>query len=129
MPLDSGTLSVWRGGNISPPGGRPKMQYSKIWGSYYEDRTVGIQRWYTAQQHGDRPDMVVRVQRTWELSTATDRVILSPFGWQDTGGAYKIVQIQQITSEENLPMTDLTLERDDGIDAGDITSSAGGPNG
>lgn len=102
------------------------MHYTQIWGSYYEDRTVGVQRWYTAQQHGDRPDMVVRVQRTWELKTGTDRVILSPFAWQDSGGAYKIVQIQQITSEENLPMTDLTLERDDGIDAGDITGGAGG---
>lgn len=126
MPLDSGTLTVWRGDNISPPGGKPEMHYTKIWGSYYEDRTVGVQRWYTAQQHGDRPDMVVRVQRTWSLKTGTDRVILSPFAWQDSGGAYKIVQIQQITSEENLPMTDLTLERDDGIDAGDITGGAGG---
>ena len=126
MPLDSGTLTVWRGANVSPPGGKPVMQYSQVWGSYYQDRTVGIQRWYTAQQHGDRPDMVVRVQRTWALKTGTDRVILSPFAWQDSGGAYKIVQIQQITSEENLPMTDLTRERDDGIDAGDIAGGAGG---
>lgn len=126
MPLDSGTLTVWRGENISPPGGRPSMAYSQVWGSYYQDMTVGIQRWYTAQQHGDRPDMVVRVQRTWALKTGTDRVILSPFGWQDGGGAYKIVQIQQVADEDGLPVTDLTLERDDGINAGDITAGAGG---
>ena len=71
--------------------------------------------------------MVVRVQRTWELSPATDRVILQPFGWQDNNpGAYKIVQVQQVADEDGLPATDLTLERDDGIDAGAITGSAGG---
>lgn len=103
------------------------MTYAKFCGSYYQDRTVGVQRWYTAQQHGDRPDMVVRVQRTWALSTATDRATLAPFGWKDKNpGAYKIVQVQQVTDEDGLPVTDLTLERDDGIDAGEITGGAGG---
>lgn len=125
MPLDSGILTVWRGENISPPGGMPDMRYKQIWGSYYEDRTIGVQRWYTAQQHGDRPDFLVRVPRTWDISTGTDRVILSPFGWQDKGGAYKITQIQQVLDDAELPMTDLTLERDDGIDAGTIKRSVG----
>lgn len=127
MPLDSGTLTVWRGTNTALAGGRPVMAYGRFWGSYYQDRTVGVQRWYTAQQHGDRPDMVVRVQRTWELSPATDLVILQPFGWQDNNpGAYKIVQVQQVADEDGLPATDLTLERNDGIDAGAIAGSAGG---
>lgn len=129
MPFDSGTLTVWRGTNTAPAGGQPVMKYRKIWGSYYEDRTIGVQRYYTAQQHGDRPDFLVRVHRTWELSAATDRVILSPFAWQDTGGAYRIAQIQQVLNEEDLPVTDLTLERDDGINAGDITGGAGGADG
>ena len=102
------------------------MTYKQIWGAYYQDRTIGIQRWYTAQQHGDRPDFLVRVPRTWELSTATDRVILEPFGWQDNGGAYRIVQIQQVLDDNGLPATDLTLERDDGINAGELTGGAGG---
>lgn len=124
--LDSGTLTVWRGANTAPPGGMPVMQYQQVWASCYADKTIGVTRWYTAQQHGDRPDMIVQVERTWDLKVGTDRVILSPYAWQDTGGAYKIVQIQQVTNEENLPRTDLTLERDDGIDAGDITGGAGG---
>lgn len=125
MPLDSGILTVWRGENISPPGGMPDMRYKQIWGAYYEDRTIGVQRWYTAQQHGDRPDFLVRIPRTWDISTGTDRVILSPFGWQDEGEAYKITQVQQVFDDADLPMTDLTLERDDGIDAGTIKRSIG----
>ena len=51
MLLDSGTLIVWRGENVSPPGGKPQMAYTKVWGGCYGLRTVGITRWYTAQQH------------------------------------------------------------------------------
>ena len=112
MTLDSGVLTVWRGTNQSPPGGMPDMGYKQIFGSYYRETTVGIQRYYTAQQYGDRPDMVVRITRTWEIRTATDRVVLQPFGWQDTGGG-------------GLPGPDPTLERDEGLDAGTITGSTG----
>lgn len=129
MPLDSGTLTVWRGTNTAPAGRQPVMEYQQIWGSYYQDRTIGVQRYYTAQQHGDRPDFLVRVNRTWELSAATDRVLLSPFGWQDTKEAYRITQIQQVEDEDGLPVTDLTLERDGGIHAGDITGSADSADG
>lgn len=124
MTLDSGVLTVWRGTNQSPPGGMPDMGYKQIFGSYYRETTVGIQRYYTAQQYGDRPDMVVRITRTWEIRTATDRVVLQPFGWQDNG-SYRITQIQQVTNEDGLPATDLTLERDEGLDAGTITGSTG----
>ena len=126
MPLDSGTLTIWRGTNTASAGGMPAMKYKQLLGAYYQDRTIGVQRWYTAQQHGDRPDFLVRVPRTWELSAATDRVILEPFGWQDNGGAYQMLQIQQVLDDNGLPATDLTLERDDGIDAGALTCGAGG---
>ena len=101
------------------------MAYKRVWGSYYADMTIGVNRWYTAQQHGDRPDHLVRVQRVYDLKVGTDRVLLSPFAWRDMEGAYKITQIQQVTDSDGLPATDLTLERDDGIDAGTITNGAG----
>lgn len=123
MVLDSGMLTVWRGENASPPGGMPKPSYTRIWASYYGEKTVGVTRWYTAQQHGDHPDLLVEVQRTWELRVGTDRVVLFPAAYEDRG-SYKITQVQQVTDENGLPMTDLTLERDDGIDAADITGGA-----
>ena len=126
--LDSGTLTVWRGTNTSPAGSMPVLTYTQIWGSYYADMTIGVTRWYTAQQHGDRPDYLVQVQRVYTLRAGTDKVLLNPFAWQDTGGAYKIVQIQQVIDDDGLPKTNLTLERDDGIDAGEITGSVGGTN-
>lgn len=114
--LDSGVLTVWRGQNTAPAGGMPTESYSQFYQGYYGEKSVGITRWYTAQQHGDRPDIVVQIQRTYGIKTGTDIVTLSPFTHEEAG-AYKIVQIQQVWNAENLPMTDLTLERDDGIDA------------
>lgn len=123
--LDSGELTVWRGDNISPPGGMPVFQYRQVWASYYENRTIGVSRYYTAQQYGDRADVMVRVHRTYTVNPATDKVILNPYDHED-GSAYRITQKQDVEDEDGLPATDLTLERDEGIDAGTITGGAGG---
>ena len=121
--LDSGTLTVWRGTNTSPAGSMPVLKYAQIWGSYYADRTIGIQRYYTAMQHDNRVDAMVRVQRTYELKPADDRIILSPYSHED-GNAYRIIQLQQVLDDDGLPVTDLTLERDDRIDARSLEASA-----
>ena len=125
MPLDSGTLTAWRGANTAEAGKMPVLSYAQFWGSYYEDRTVGIQRYYTAMQHDSRVDAMVRVQRTYELQPASDRIVLSPYSHED-GSAYRIIQLQQVLDDDGLPVTDLTLERDDGIDAGQLETGAGG---
>lgn len=125
MPLDSGELTVWRGANTAPAGGMPVMRYTQIWAACYENRTVGLARYYTAQQHGDRADVMVRVPRTYVISPAEDRVVLAPYDHLDSG-AYRITQKQDVVNEDQLPMTDLTLERDVGIDAGNLTGGAGG---
>lgn len=101
----------------------PVLKYTQIWGSYYEDRTVGIQRYYTAMQHDSRVDAMVRVNRTYEVQPAGDRVVLSPFSHED-GSAYRIIQIQQVLDDDGLPATDLTLERDDRIDARSLEAGA-----
>ena len=99
--------------------------YTKTWGSYYESRTVGVNRYYTAQQFGDRADVLVRVPRTYLIGPAEDRITLSPYSHED-GNAYRITQKQDVLDDDGLPATDLTLERDDGLDAERIAGSAGG---
>ena len=123
--LDSGELNVWRGTNTAPAGGMPVMTYQQVWASYYENRTIGVSRYYTAQQHGDRADILVRVHRTYEVDPATDKVTLDPYDHMD-GNAYRVTQKQDVEDENGLPATDLTLERDEGIDAGTLKGSAGG---
>ena len=41
---DSGTLILQRGVNTAPPGEAPVMELSTVWESYYEARTVVVQR-------------------------------------------------------------------------------------
>lgn len=123
--LDSGELTVWRGVNTAPPGGMPRMAYQKVWASYYENRAIGVSRYYTAQQHGDRADVLVRVHRTYEVEPATDRIVLAPYDRPD-GNAYRVTQKQDVLDDEGLPASDLTLERDEGIDAGTLKGGAGG---
>ena len=125
MPLDAGELTVWRGTNSAPAGGMPAMDYTQVWGSCYENRTIGVTRYYTAQQHGDRADVMVRVPRTYVISPAEDRIILNPYDHRD-GNAYRVTQKQDVLDENGLPATDLTMERDEGIDAGTIAGGAGG---
>lgn len=125
MPLDSGELTLWRGTDKAPAGGMPSLSFTQIWGSCYENRTVGVTRYYTAQQHGDRADVMVRVHRIYDIRPAEDRVILAPYDHQD-GSAYKVTQKQDVTDEDGLPATDLTLERDEGIDAAAIATGVGG---
>lgn len=115
MVLDSGVLDLRRGANTAPAGEAPVLEFETIWSGYYADRTVGITRWYTAQQHGDRPDIMVRIQRNYDISTATDRVNIWPYDHKDSN-MYKIIQIQHVLDDDGLPVTDLTLERTGELD-------------
>lgn len=107
---DSGTLSLQRGVNTAPPGDAPVLELTEVWGSYYEARTVGVQRYYTAMEHAARADAVVRVPSYYDIAPDTDRVVLSPVAYQDTG-LYKVLQVQQVLDDNGLPATDITLER------------------
>lgn len=97
------------------------MGYAHVWVSYYAERTVGATRFYAAQQYGQRPDLLVRVPRTYLINAATDVVKLSPYSHKDEN-EYSILQIQHVFDDDGLPATDLSLqmvdieELDDGQD-------------
>lgn len=124
MPLDAGILEIQRGANRAPPGEAPVLDFTPHWGGYYENRTIGVTRFFTARQQGDRPDLVVRTQRNYDISPGEDRVVLSPFDHRD-GHFYKVLQVQHVTDENNLPMTDITLERTGELDGSTETGPAG----
>lgn len=117
MLLDSGIATIWRGVNSAPPGGKPSVSYTQmLWRSYYGEKTVGINRYYTAKAHDDRADLLIEMQRCPDISTA-DRCAVESYGSGGVARYYKILMVQHITDECGLPATDLTLERIDSIDA------------
>lgn len=113
--LDSGTLVLQRGVNMAPPGEAPEMEMTTVWGSYYAARTVGVQRYYTAMEHADRADIVVRIPRYYGVQPDTDRILLTPVDHEDDG-VYKVLQVQHVLDEDRLYATDLTLERIGALD-------------
>lgn len=93
------------------------MSYTqKLYRGYYGEKTVGINRFYTAKAHDDRADLLIQISRCPEISTA-DRCALRCYGRGKGKIYYKILQVQHVTDEDGLPATDLTLERIDSIDA------------
>lgn len=117
MLLDSGVATIWRGVNTAPPGELPKTKYNQeYFKSYYGDKTVGIQRYWTAKAHDDRADLLIEISRNAGISTA-DRCQIEPVFDEAAAGYYKILQVQQLLNEDGQPITDLTLERIENLES------------
>ena len=117
MLLDAGIATIWRGMNTASPGGLPVTEYTQqYFASYYGDKTVGIQRYWTAQAHDDRADLLIEIQRNAGISTA-DRCQLQPVFDEAAAGFYKILQVQHLLDGDGQPVTDLTLERIDSLES------------
>lgn len=109
MLLGDGIVTIYRQEDTAQPGEMPEYAWTQVWQFFFGEKTVGVNRYYTAMAHDDRTDMLIEVQRTRELSPATDRA--------EIGGAYyRITQVQQVTDDDGLPMTDLALERVNGLE-------------
>ena len=53
--------------------------------------------------------MLIEVQQNRSISAATDKAEID-------GVYYRIVQVQQVIDEDGIPMTDLALERVEGLE-------------
>ena len=115
MLHDSGELTVYKCHNSALPGKKPVDEYEKILDSEcYGEKTVGFSRYFTAMQNDVNVEMLLQINRTYDLSVG-DVVTLSPYSHVENK-VYKIVQVQQVEDENNLPMTDISLSRMEGID-------------
>lgn len=116
MLLNDGVATIFAPVEAGEPGGKPKTKYTEnVCASYYGQKTVGVTRYWTAQAHDGRADLLVEIQRFSGVDTS-QRVHLAPH--VDTGleGYYKVIQYQHLSDENGLPVTDLTLERIGALD-------------
>lgn len=104
MLLGDGITTLYRQKDSSAAGGMPSYTWTAYWKSFFGEKTVGVNRYYTAQAHNDQIDMLIEVQRNREISAATDRAEID-------GVFYRITQVQHVIDSDGLPMTDLALER------------------
>ncbi len=120
MVLDAGVLKILRGHNEAENGDPVRMVYDiEIFRSYYGEKTVGIQRFYTAKSVDRQADLLVEIQRCGAVLANKDVCRLKSFKDSGISGDYKILQAQQVLDEGGIPMTDLTLQRINPIEEGE----------
>ena len=111
MVLDAGIATILRGRNAAENGEMPNIVYDdQIFQSYFAEKTVGYQRFYTAQSNGSQADLLIEIQRCGAIRPS-DVCRLQSFYDSGISGDYVVVQPQQVTNADGLPATDLTLQR------------------
>lgn len=103
MKHDDGILIVYSLSNTATNGLMPSMTKTEHSRHFYEFRTVGYGRYFARSGVNMQVDLVCRI---WQDRTITnDMVILLNDEY------YRIVQIQHLLDDDNLRVTDLSLER------------------
>lgn len=119
MVLDAGIATVKRGHNTAANGEPMNMVYDiDLFVSYYGEKTVGFNRFFTAKENGLQADLLIEIQRFGGIVANKDIVELRSFKDSGVSGEYKILQVQHVLNDDGLPMTDLTLERISPIEEG-----------
>ena len=102
--FNDGTVTIYAQIDVSNPGYQPKLQLKKKIALRYEERKLGIQRYYAAAQNQIRVERVIRVPQTGKV-TSQDVAIT------EDGAKYRIDLVQK--ADVYPPSVDLTLVRYD----------------
>lgn len=106
QPFNDGVVNIYSVGNIAGPGNMPKDGLTlKVGSLHYEERTVGMGRFWIALQTQVKVEQILRVPRINPISTQDIAI-------PNDGEQYKIKQIQYPKDVEP-PCMDLSLERVD----------------
>ncbi len=102
--FNDGVVNIYTVENIAEEGNLPKEKLTiKITALHYEERTVGMNRFYTAMQNQVRVGQMIRVPR---INSVSAQDVAIPID----GKQYKIIQIQY--PKDVFPQVmDLSLER------------------
>jgi len=119
MRFDAGEVTFYKKTNVAGKGLMPEAQYSRLFVACYAELTVGVFRFNQAKQNDARVDLLLRIPRAYGLSPG-DAATLAPYSHATAGEIYSVYQVQQTEDEDGLPVTDVSLMRDDGIDASKI---------
>lgn len=98
-----GKLTLYSLENIAEKGLKPVEKLIKIDDAYYGRRVVGYNRQYAAMGADQKIDDLVRI---WRRPIRAGNYAVLEDGFQ-----YRIDFAQDLTDEDGLPVTDLTLSR------------------
>ena len=101
--LDSGVVEIYSVENAAERGAYPAIAVKLKCRECFEARTVGMSRYYAAKQANVTVDHVIRIWRNDGITTQDVARIGADF--------FKIQQKQDSLDKDEMPVTDLTLER------------------
>lgn len=102
--FNDGVVNIYSVGNIAAPGNMPKDGLTLKAGSlHYEERTVGMNRFWTGMQAQAKIEQLIRVPR---INSVSPQDIAIP----NDGEQYRIIQLQY-PKDVSPPCMDLSLER------------------
>ncbi|AKL96626.1 phage head-tail joining protein [Clostridium aceticum] len=102
--FNDGIVNIYSVGNIAEIGNKPKEDLTlKADSLRYEERTVGMGRFWTAKQSQAQIDLIIRTPQRREISTQDIAIPID-------GQQYKIKQVQY-PPDVHPPSMDLSLER------------------
>lgn len=102
QPFKDGVVKLYKITNIALPGNMPKDGLTLKNTLRYEERTVGMSRFWGGLQANVSIEQLIRVPRINSISTQDVAILV--------GEQYKIIQIQY-PQEIEPPCMDLSLER------------------
>lgn len=105
--FNDGLASIYKVGDTASPGDMPKEGLIFKQALRYEERTVGMGRYYAALQNSIKVDFVIRCPEVRGLSEKATDILVAVL---IDGQQYKVMQIQYIEDAQP-PSMDLTLER------------------
>lgn len=103
QPLTSGVVTVYGEHDVAPPGYLPQVQLNKKATLRYEERSLGIQRYYNAAQNQIQIERVIRIPR---YAGVTNQDIA-----QTEDGTYYRIDLVQAVMDVYPPCMDLTLAK------------------
>jgi cellobiose phosphorylase len=102
--FNDGVVNIYSVANIADAGKMPEEGITiKVSALHYEERTVGMSRFYTAMQNQAKVEQMLRVPR---IDSVSSQDVAIP----NDGNQYKIIQVQYPKDVEP-PVMDLSLER------------------
>lgn len=104
QPFNDGIVKIYTVQNSAPPGYKPVETETLLCTLRYEERTVGINRFYTAKQNMVEIEKVLRVPDQFQITTQDVAIT-------EDGQKYRIDQIQRIRDVYPVSL-DLALYRE-----------------
>lgn len=100
---NDGVVTIYSVADVAQPGYQPQIELTEKIKLRYEERSMGLQRYYQAMQNQVQIERVLRVQRTNKI-TSQDAAIT------EDNTKYKIYMVQAV-SDVYPPSVDITLSK------------------